>query len=122
MPFFKKILYFCLSCFEVQSFIYFQMSLDPQHVLAFENIRRSMKTPSRVSTSLVFIVYATLNLRKIFYKKICFLEKLLQMAILTELAKPERSSSHQKPLSIFQKENFSLRLAPPPPMGFSDVI
>ncbi|PVD38848.1 hypothetical protein C0Q70_01472 [Pomacea canaliculata] len=68
-----------------------EMSLDPQHVLAFENIRRSMKTPSR-------------------------------MAILTELAKPERSSSHQKPLSIFQKENFSLRLAPPPPMGFSDVI
>ena len=41
---------------------------------------------------------------------------LLQMKILMELAKPETASGYGKPLSIFQNENFRLRLAPPPPM------
>ncbi|XP_070185455.1 vacuolar protein sorting-associated protein 8 homolog isoform X3 [Littorina saxatilis] len=62
-----------------------EMSLDPHHVAAFENMRRAMKTPSR-------------------------------MAILSELAKPESASGYHKPLSVFQNENFRLRLAPPPPM------
>ncbi|KAK7507486.1 hypothetical protein BaRGS_00001421 [Batillaria attramentaria] len=42
-----------------------------------------------------------------------------RMAILTELAKPETASGYHKPLSVFQNENFQLRLAPPPPMELS---
>ena len=33
-------------------YYYVQMSLDPHHVTAFENMRRAMKTPSRVRISL----------------------------------------------------------------------
>ncbi|KAL8564240.1 hypothetical protein ACOMHN_050851 [Nucella lapillus] len=39
-----------------------------------------------------------------------------RMAILAELAKPEKASGYRKPQSVFQDESFSLRLAPPPPM------
>ncbi|XP_041374342.1 vacuolar protein sorting-associated protein 8 homolog isoform X2 [Gigantopelta aegis] len=64
-----------------------EKSLNPQHVQAFENVRKAMKTPSR-------------------------------LAILTELAKLEqvRGPRQSRSGTIFQHENFTLKLAPPIPM------
>ena len=36
--------------------MYVQMSLDPHHVAAFENMRRAMKAPSRVSSAPAAVV------------------------------------------------------------------
>ncbi|XP_069107470.1 vacuolar protein sorting-associated protein 8 homolog isoform X1 [Argopecten irradians] len=66
-----------------------EMSFDPQHLQAIDYVRRSMRTPSRI-------------------------------AILTELSKPDQSSRASRAGStIFNEENFRLKLAPPPAMEVS---